>query len=137
MISTNVDAPIPSFYQRPNSSCIKFFGLLTHPLRVERRCHLQSVYLQDVISVDQTDEKSGCATASNLQPRLSRNQTYHLFGPLKQHLGGKHFADDDDVQLEFLLWMSQQPKEFYAAEIGALIKRRDKCINIGGDYVKK
>ncbi|GBM78738.1 hypothetical protein AVEN_153312-1, partial [Araneus ventricosus] len=54
-----------------------------------------------------------------------------------QHLGGKHFADDDDVQLEVLLWMRQQPKEFYAAEIGALIKRWDKCINIGGDYCEK
>ncbi|GBN40459.1 Papilin, partial [Araneus ventricosus] len=76
---------------------------------------------------------SGCkedATALN-------NQTFHLFGPLKQHLGGKHFADDDDVQHEVLLWMRQQPKEFYAAEIGALIKRWDKCINIGGDYAEK
>ncbi|GBM33910.1 hypothetical protein AVEN_74648-1 [Araneus ventricosus] len=65
------------------------------------------------------------------------NQTFHLFGPLKQHLGGKHFADDDDVQLEVLLWMRQQPKRFYVAGIGAPIKRWDKCINIGGDYVEK
>ncbi|GBN81438.1 hypothetical protein AVEN_146081-1 [Araneus ventricosus] len=33
--------------------------------------------------------------------------------------------------------MRQQPKEFYAARIGALIKLWDKCINIGGDYVEK
>ncbi|GBM69100.1 hypothetical protein AVEN_178178-1 [Araneus ventricosus] len=65
------------------------------------------------------------------------NQTFHLFGPLKQYLGGKHFADDNDVQHEVLLWMRQQPKEFYAAGIGALIKRWEKCINIGGDYVEK
>ncbi|GBL95903.1 hypothetical protein AVEN_227138-1 [Araneus ventricosus] len=68
---------------------------------------------------------------------MLQHQTFHLFGPLKQHLGGKHFADDDDVQHEVLLWMTQQPKEFYAAGIGALIKRWDKCINIGGDYVEK
>ncbi|GBL99767.1 hypothetical protein AVEN_234599-1 [Araneus ventricosus] len=37
--------------------------------------------------------------------------------PLKRHLGGKYFADDDDVQHEVLLWMKQQPKEFYAAGI--------------------
>ncbi|GBO46688.1 hypothetical protein AVEN_43120-1 [Araneus ventricosus] len=61
---------------------------------------------------------------------------FHRFGPLKQHIGGKHFADDDDVQHEVLLWMRQQPKEFYAAGIGALIQRWDKCINIGGDYVE-
>ncbi|GFY74143.1 hypothetical protein TNIN_60541 [Trichonephila inaurata madagascariensis] len=28
----------------------------------------------------------------------------HLFGPQKQHLRGKQFADDDDVQQEVLLW---------------------------------
>ncbi|GBL79046.1 hypothetical protein AVEN_48994-1 [Araneus ventricosus] len=70
------------------------------------------------------------------QPDLAPSD-FHLFGPLKQHLGGKRFADDDDVQHEVLLWMRQQFKEFYAAGIGALIKRRDKCINIGGDYVEK
>ncbi|GBL66719.1 hypothetical protein AVEN_138150-1 [Araneus ventricosus] len=62
---------------------------------------------------------------------------FHLFGPLKRHIGGKHFADDEDIQHELLLWMRQQPKEFYAAGTGALIKRWDKCINIGGDYVAK
>ncbi|GBM11856.1 hypothetical protein AVEN_155179-1 [Araneus ventricosus] len=59
----------------------------------------------------------------------------YLFGPLKQHLGGKHFADDGDVQHEVLLWMRQQPKECYAAGIGRLIKRWDKCINSDGDKV--
>ncbi|GBN44126.1 hypothetical protein AVEN_274998-1 [Araneus ventricosus] len=67
-------------------------------------------------------------------PDLSPSD-FHLFGPLKQHLGDKHFAYDD-VQHEVLLWMRQQPKEFYAAGIGELIKRWDKCINIGGDYVE-
>ncbi|GBM48127.1 hypothetical protein AVEN_10534-1 [Araneus ventricosus] len=49
----------------------------------------------------------------------------------------KHSADDDDAQHEVLLWMRHQPKEFYEAGIGALMKRWDKCINIGGDYVQK
>ncbi|GBN75441.1 hypothetical protein AVEN_9105-1 [Araneus ventricosus] len=70
------------------------------------------------------------------QPGLAPSD-FHLFGSLKQHLGGKHFADDGDVQHGVLLWMRQQPKEFYAAGIGALIKRWDKRINIGGDYVEK
>ncbi|GBO44692.1 hypothetical protein AVEN_109895-1, partial [Araneus ventricosus] len=98
-------------------------------LRVGRRHHLQSVCLQDVVLVDQTDEKSGWSVLqhSPYSPDLDPSK----------HLGGKHFADDDDVQHEILLWMRQQPKEFYAAGIGALIKRRDKCINIGGDYVEK
>ncbi|GBO03193.1 hypothetical protein AVEN_206108-1 [Araneus ventricosus] len=69
------------------------------------------------------------------QPDLAPSD-FHLFGPLKQHLGGKLSAGDDDVQQEVLLRMRQQPKEFYAAGIGALMKRWDKCINIGGDYLK-
>ncbi|GBN98895.1 hypothetical protein AVEN_29700-1 [Araneus ventricosus] len=56
----------------------------------------------------------------------------------KPRFSHKRFSsDDDDVQPIVLLWMRQQPKEFYAAGIGALIKRWDKCINIGGDYAEK
>ncbi|GBN39667.1 hypothetical protein AVEN_112336-1 [Araneus ventricosus] len=36
------------------------------------------------------------------QPDLAPSD-FHPFGPRKQHLGGKHFADDDDVQHEVLL----------------------------------
>ncbi|GBN14616.1 hypothetical protein AVEN_233554-1 [Araneus ventricosus] len=70
------------------------------------------------------------------QPDLAPSY-FHLFSPLKQHLGGIHFADDDDILDEVLLWTRQETKEFYAAGIGALIKRWDKCINLGGDYVEK
>ncbi|GBN09756.1 hypothetical protein AVEN_58656-1 [Araneus ventricosus] len=107
-------------------------------LRVERRHHLQSVCLQEAVLVDKTDENLlGLFLGCNVNAVALTNETFHLFGQLKQHLGGKHFAVDDDVQQEALLWMRQQPKEFYAAGIGALIKRWDKCINIGGDYVEK
>ncbi|GFY01798.1 uncharacterized protein TNCV_1467892 [Trichonephila clavipes] len=41
----------------------------------------------------------------------------------KQHLGGKQFADDDDVEHKDLQRMKQKPKEFYAAKIGTMIKR--------------
>ncbi|GBN07064.1 hypothetical protein AVEN_39060-1 [Araneus ventricosus] len=81
--------------------------------------------------MDQTDEKSGLSGLqhSPYSPDLSTSD-FHLSG-------GKHFADDGDVKHEVLLWMRQQPKEFHAAGIGALMKRWDKCINIGGDYVEK
>ncbi|GBM02096.1 hypothetical protein AVEN_190538-1 [Araneus ventricosus] len=104
-------------------------------LCVERRRHLQSVCQQDVISVDQTDgNRLGLCLVGQCYSIHLTAQTYR---PLKQHLEGKHFADDDDVQHKVLLWIRQQPKEFYAAGIGALIERWDKCINIGGDYVEK
>ncbi|GBL74376.1 hypothetical protein AVEN_235344-1 [Araneus ventricosus] len=107
-------------------------------LRVEHRHHLQSVCFQDVVLVDQTHEnRLGISLGCKVDAVALTNQTFHLFGPLKQHLGGKNFADEDDFQNEVLLWMRQQPKEFYAAGIGELIKRWSKCINIGGDYVEK
>ncbi|GBM24544.1 hypothetical protein AVEN_217123-1 [Araneus ventricosus] len=66
-------------------------------LPVERRRHLQSVCLQDVVLVDQTDEKSGWSVLQHppYSPDLAPSD-FHLIGPLKQHLGGKHYADDDD-----------------------------------------
>ncbi|GBM75560.1 hypothetical protein AVEN_88373-1 [Araneus ventricosus] len=107
-------------------------------LRAERRHHLQSACLLHVVLVDQTDEnRLVLSLGFKVDAVALTNQTFHLFGPLKQHLGGKHFADDDDVQQEVLLWMRQEPKEFYSAGIGALIKRLNKCINIGVDYVEK
>jgi hypothetical protein len=34
-------------------------------------------------------------------------------------------------------WMRQQSKDFFAAGFEALVKRWDKCINVGGGYVQK
>jgi hypothetical protein len=52
-------------------------------------------------------------------------------------LGGKCFADDEKVETEVRKWLRQQSKYFYAAGFDALVKRRDKCINVGGGYVEK
>jgi histone-lysine N-methyltransferase SETMAR len=54
---------------------------------------------------------------------------YDLFGPLKNHLGGRRFADDKEVEMEVL---RQQSKDFYAVVFDALVKRWDKCISAGG-----
>jgi hypothetical protein len=34
-------------------------------------------------------------------------------------------------------WLGQEPKSFYAAGFDAQLKRREKCINVGGGYVEK
>jgi hypothetical protein len=34
-------------------------------------------------------------------------------------------------------WLTQQPKDFCAAGYDALVKRWNKCINVGGGYVEK
>ncbi|GBN45326.1 hypothetical protein AVEN_156987-1 [Araneus ventricosus] len=97
-------------------------------LRVDRRHHLQSICLQDVVLADQTDENLlglslvASATASTLQPRLSP----------------KRFSSDDDDDDEM---MSPTVDETATQRIlsswnWALIKRWDKCINIGGFMLK-
>jgi histone-lysine N-methyltransferase SETMAR len=32
---------------------------------------------------------------------------FHLFGPLKNHLGGKRFADDEEVEIVVRKWLRQ------------------------------
>jgi hypothetical protein len=53
------------------------------------------------------------------------------------HLGGKRFADDWEVETEVQMWLRQQSKDFFAVGCNALVKQWDKCINVGGGYVKK
>jgi hypothetical protein len=53
------------------------------------------------------------------------------------HFGGKRVADDGEVETEVQTWLRQQSKDFYAAGFDALVNRWDKCINVGGRYVKK
>jgi hypothetical protein len=52
-----------------------------------------------------------------------------LFGPLKNHTGGKRFADDEEVEAEVGKWLRQQSKDFYGAGFDTVVKRWNKCIN--------
>jgi histone-lysine N-methyltransferase SETMAR len=62
---------------------------------------------------------------------------FRPFVPLKNHLGGKGFADDEEVETEMRKWQGQESKDFYAAGFDALVKRWDKYINVGGGYIEK
>jgi histone-lysine N-methyltransferase SETMAR len=59
---------------------------------------------------------------------------FHLFGPLKSHLGGRRFADDEEVETKV---RRQESKDFYAASFDVVVIQWDKCINVGGGYVEK
>ncbi|XP_064485163.1 histone-lysine N-methyltransferase SETMAR-like [Ornithodoros turicata] len=61
---------------------------------------------------------------------------FHLFGPLKALLGGRHFSCDDGVKNADRSWLLRAGKDFHAACIQALVKRWDKCISAAGDYVE-
>jgi hypothetical protein len=58
---------------------------------------------------------------------------FHLFGPLKNYLGGKHIADDEEVEMEVA---ETTVKNFCAAGFDALVKQWNMCI-VGGGYVEK
>ncbi|GFX41140.1 mariner Mos1 transposase [Trichonephila clavipes] len=62
---------------------------------------------------------------------------YHLFTTMKKWLGGKHFADDEELKNAVTHWFKSQAPTFYAEGIGKLVQRYDKCLNNGGDYVEK
>jgi hypothetical protein len=72
-----------------------------------------------------------------LKQGLGAPSDFGLFGPLKDHVGGRGFADDEEVETEVRNWLRQQSKDFYAAGFDALVKRWDKCIDVGGGYVEK
>jgi hypothetical protein len=49
---------------------------------------------------------------------------------------GKRFANVE-VETEVRKWRRQQSKKTYAAGFDELVKRWDKCINVGGGYIQK
>jgi hypothetical protein len=49
----------------------------------------------------------------------------------------RSFPDDGEVEMEVRKWLRQQSKDSYAAGYGALLKRWDKFIIVGGGYVEK
>ncbi|UYV63272.1 hypothetical protein LAZ67_2003605, partial [Cordylochernes scorpioides] len=51
---------------------------------------------------------------------------FHLFPALKLHLGGKHFANDDEVQAEETHWLRRQDTAWYNSGIKKLLQRSQR-----------
>jgi hypothetical protein len=47
---------------------------------------------------------------------------FHLFVPLKNHLGGKRFAYVEEIETDVPKWLRQQSKDFNAAGFYALVR---------------
>jgi histone-lysine N-methyltransferase SETMAR len=62
---------------------------------------------------------------------------FHLFGPLKKHLGGSRFSTDGEVQQAVMSWLQALDTDFFYAEMDTLVYRCDKCSSKYGDYVEK
>jgi len=62
---------------------------------------------------------------------------FHVFGPLKEVIGGKSFRLDKEVQQAVHKWLHPQPKDFFSRGIHALLKHWNICMERNGDYVEK
>ncbi|GFO15179.1 histone-lysine N-methyltransferase SETMAR [Plakobranchus ocellatus] len=62
---------------------------------------------------------------------------FHLFGPLKRHLGGMAFETEDDLVSELRNWFDNLDVDFFRVVINSLLSRWQKCIDLHGDYVEK
>ena len=58
---------------------------------------------------------------------------FHLFGPLKESLRGRHFSSDKEVKTTVRKWLKMQPVEFYNEGICAFIKRWEKAMRKAGE----
>jgi len=63
---------------------------------------------------------------------------FHVFGPLKEVMGGKSFRSDKEVQQAVHEWLRSEPKEFFFCRgICALLKHWNTCMERNGDYIEK
>jgi len=62
---------------------------------------------------------------------------FHLFGPMKEHLRGQKFADDDEVMEAAQSWFKATQKACFLKGIRKLVDRWTKCVAKQGDYVEK
>jgi len=61
---------------------------------------------------------------------------FHLFGPMKEHLRGQKFADDEVMEV-VQSWLKATPKSFFLEGIRKLVDSWTKCVAKQGDYVEK
>jgi hypothetical protein len=62
---------------------------------------------------------------------------YHMFGPLKEAMGGKKFHFDEEVHQAVHEWLCTRPQEFFSRGIRALRARWRKFVERRGNYVEK
>jgi hypothetical protein len=61
---------------------------------------------------------------------------YHMFGPLKEAMGGKKFHSDEEVHQAVHEGLRTRPQEFFSRGIRALPVHWRKCVEHQGDCRK-
>jgi histone-lysine N-methyltransferase SETMAR len=62
---------------------------------------------------------------------------FHIFGLLKEALGGRIFQYDEDVPNAVHQWLRAEPKTCYYDGINQLLGHWEKCVETQGDYIEK
>jgi hypothetical protein len=70
------------------------------------------------------------------RPDLSPSD-YHPFGPVKDALSGRHFADDNELKRSLSDVPRKEGMEFYNAGIQRLTQCWQTCVENDGDFVEK
>ena len=61
---------------------------------------------------------------------------FHFFGPVKEHLQGQKFADDNEMEV-VQSWLKATPRSFFIEGIHKPVDRWTQCVAKQGDYVEK
>jgi hypothetical protein len=69
-------------------------------------------------------------------PELAPSE-FHLFGPMKEHLRGQKFADDNEVMEVVQSWLKATSRSFFLEGIRKLVHRWTKRVTKQGDCVEK
>jgi hypothetical protein len=69
--------------------------------------------------------------------RHTHPSDYHMFGQLKEAMGGKKFRSVEEVHQAVREWLRTRPQEFFSRGICALPMRWRKCVERQGDFVEK
>jgi hypothetical protein len=77
-----------------------------------------------------------CGQKNSMQKTFTKKCLVFTAGSCSQ-LGGKGFADDEEVETEVRGWLRQQSKDYCALGFVALVKRWDKYVNVFGGYDEK
>ncbi|GFN98134.1 histone-lysine N-methyltransferase SETMAR [Plakobranchus ocellatus] len=87
--------------------------------------------------IQQTLHSNGCSATVGKFFLILAPSDFHLFGPLKRHLGGMAFETEDDLISELRNWFHNLDVDFFRVGINSLLSRWQKCIDLHGDYVEK
>ena len=62
---------------------------------------------------------------------------FHVFGPLKEALGGQRFESDAERETYLRNWLQTRPASFYVKGLENLPIHWEKCVSKSGDYEEK